>query len=199
MVRENKEQAILEAAIKIFAEKSYNGTTTSEIAKAAGVAEGTIFRYFRTKKDLLKGILDKFTFFIGNNLIENQLSKILEENKEKDESEILKIIIKNRIELIKKYKDIMKIVFTEMQFSPEIREGILKNILPKAKSTVRKFIIMCIEKGSFRNVDIEAAEAAILGIIISYVAQNYLIVENKSKDYEGLDDIVDIIMNGLKK
>lgn len=199
MVRASKEQAILEAAIKIFAEKSYNGTTTSEIAKEAGVAEGTIFRYFKTKKDLLKGILDKFTGFIGSNLIEKQLSKILEENKEKDEKEILKIIIKNRIELIKKYKDIMKIVFTEMQFSPELREGIAKNILPKAKSVIRKFIIMCMEKGSFRNVDIEAAETSILGITITYVALNYLIVDDKSEDDMGLDNIVDIIINGLKK
>lgn len=199
MVRESKEQAILEAAIKIFAEKSYNGTTTSEIAKEAGVAEGTIFRYFKTKKDLLKGILNRFTVFIGRNLIENQLSKILEENKEKDEKEILKIIIKNRIEIIKKYKDIMKIVFTEMQFSSELKEGMAKNILPKAKGIVRKFIIMCIEKGSFRKVDIEAAETAILGIIISYVVQNYLIVDNKSEDDVGLDNIVDIIINGLKK
>lgn len=199
MVRESKEQAILEAAIKIFAEKSYNGATTSEIAKEAGVAEGTIFRYFKTKKDLLSSILNQLTVFIGSNLIENQLSKILEENKEKNEKETLKIVIKNRIELIKKYKDIMKIVFTEMQFSSELREGITKNILPKAKGIARKFIIMFIEKGSFRKVDVEAAETAILGIIISYVLQNYLIVDNKSEDDMALDNIVDIIINGLKK
>ena len=39
-----KQQKILENAIKMFAEKGYEATSTSEIAKASGVAEGTIFR-----------------------------------------------------------------------------------------------------------------------------------------------------------
>ncbi|AGK95289.1 TetR/AcrR family transcriptional regulator [Clostridium pasteurianum] len=199
MVRESKEQVILEAAIKIFAEKSYNGTTTSEIAREAGVAEGTIFRYFKTKKDLLRGILNKFTVFIGSNLIDNQLSKLLEKNKDKDEKEILKKIIINRIELIKKYKDMMKIMFTEMQFSSELREDIIKNILPKAKAIIRKFVVMCIEKNKFREVNLDAAETAILGIVLSYVIQNYIIIDNKSEDYSGLDNIIDIVINGLKK
>ena len=48
---------ILDAATKIFAEKGYEGSRTSDIAKEANVAEGTIFRYFKTKKDLLVGLL----------------------------------------------------------------------------------------------------------------------------------------------
>lgn len=45
-----KQIKILEAAIEIFAEKGYASTSTSEIAKRAGVAEGTIFRHYKTKK-----------------------------------------------------------------------------------------------------------------------------------------------------
>ncbi len=41
---------ILEAAVDMFGEKGYASTSTSEIAKRAGVAEGTIFRYYKTKK-----------------------------------------------------------------------------------------------------------------------------------------------------
>ena len=44
-----KEEKILKSAIKIFSEKGFSASTTSEIAKDAGVAEGTIFRYFKTK------------------------------------------------------------------------------------------------------------------------------------------------------
>lgn len=46
----NRKEAVLKAAVKIFSEKGYSAATTSEIAKEAGVAEGTIFRYFKTKK-----------------------------------------------------------------------------------------------------------------------------------------------------
>ncbi len=53
-----KEQRILEAAIAVFSEKGFSAATTSEIAKNAGVAEGTIFRYFKTKKDILNPYTD---------------------------------------------------------------------------------------------------------------------------------------------
>src|SRR5690242_18615808 len=48
-----KQQKVLEAAIEIFAEKGFSGASTSEIARRAGVAEGTVFKRFATKKDLL--------------------------------------------------------------------------------------------------------------------------------------------------
>lgn len=52
---ENKERtkkAILKAALALFAKKGFQRTTTKEISKRAGIAEGTLFNYFRTKEDL---------------------------------------------------------------------------------------------------------------------------------------------------
>ncbi|MDY0404596.1 helix-turn-helix domain-containing protein [Virgibacillus sp. 179-BFC.A HS] len=52
-----KQAKILQAAIELFARKGYFNTSTNEIAKLAGVAEGTIFRHYQTKKELLEAIL----------------------------------------------------------------------------------------------------------------------------------------------
>lgn len=52
---ENKEktrQAILRAALELFAKKGFAATTTKEIARRAKIAEGTLFNYFPTKEDL---------------------------------------------------------------------------------------------------------------------------------------------------
>jgi AcrR family transcriptional regulator len=52
---ENKEktkQAILAAALKLFAEKGFYDTSTRAISRKAGIAEGTLFNYFETKEDL---------------------------------------------------------------------------------------------------------------------------------------------------
>lgn len=48
-----KEQRILDAALKLFVEKGFHGTSTAEIAKTAGVATGTLFHYFKTKEELI--------------------------------------------------------------------------------------------------------------------------------------------------
>lgn len=200
MVRENKREAILAAAIKIFAQKSYNGTTTSEIAKEAGVAEGTIFRYFKTKKDILiKGVIDKFTEFVGEKFISEQLTNILEKNSDKDGREILKILIKDRIELVKKYKDIMKVVVSESLYNAEVATSIKKNILPKAKLFIRKFLTTYIEKGVFRNVDLDVAETALMGTVTAYVVQNLFLKQSYISNEEEIDKLIDIIIGGLKK
>jgi len=52
---ENKDktkQAILEAALRLFADKGFYATTTKAISRKAGIAEGTLFNYFQTKEDL---------------------------------------------------------------------------------------------------------------------------------------------------
>jgi len=50
--KEKNKQAILQAALKLFAEKGFFQTTTKAISRKAGIAEGTLFNYFPTKEDL---------------------------------------------------------------------------------------------------------------------------------------------------
>jgi AcrR family transcriptional regulator len=53
---EDKRNAILEAATSLFAERGLTAAPTSEISKQAGVAEGTLFTYFKTKDDLINAL-----------------------------------------------------------------------------------------------------------------------------------------------
>jgi AcrR family transcriptional regulator len=50
---EDKRKAILDAALRVFAERGIADAPTSAISKAAGVAEGSLFTYFKTKNDLM--------------------------------------------------------------------------------------------------------------------------------------------------
>ncbi|GAB4211407.1 MAG: hypothetical protein OHK0013_33120 [Sandaracinaceae bacterium] len=54
----DKRERILRAAIKVFARKGFYATRVSEIAKAAGVADGTIYLYFRNKDDVLVSVFE---------------------------------------------------------------------------------------------------------------------------------------------
>jgi AcrR family transcriptional regulator len=53
---EDKRNAILTAATRLFAERGLTAAPTSEISKEAGVAEGTLFTYFKTKDDLINAL-----------------------------------------------------------------------------------------------------------------------------------------------
>ncbi|MCF2445030.1 TetR/AcrR family transcriptional regulator [Dyadobacter sp. CY345] len=55
----DKEQEILAAALRLFVEFGFHGTPTSKIAKEAGVANGTLFHYFKTKEDLIVALYNR--------------------------------------------------------------------------------------------------------------------------------------------
>lgn len=55
----DKKDKILAAALDLFANEGYNATSTSKIAKQAGVSEGLIFRHFESKKGLLDALVDE--------------------------------------------------------------------------------------------------------------------------------------------
>lgn len=57
--RQDKRNRIIEAAIQVFAEKGYRSARISDIAGGAGVADGTIYLYFRNKEDLLLTIFEE--------------------------------------------------------------------------------------------------------------------------------------------
>ena len=58
-VRPDKRERITEAAIAVFAEKGYRSSRVSDVAQAAGVADGTIYLYFKNKEDLLLSIFEE--------------------------------------------------------------------------------------------------------------------------------------------
>lgn len=53
-----KQEKILQAALQLFTKEGYHATSTSKVAKAAGVSEGLIFRHFGNKEGLLEAILE---------------------------------------------------------------------------------------------------------------------------------------------
>ena len=53
---EDKRNAVLDAATRVFAERGLAAAPTSEISKRAGIAEGTLFTYFKSKDDLINSL-----------------------------------------------------------------------------------------------------------------------------------------------
>src|SRR5215208_5462613 len=58
MCADDRRRQIAEVAMRLFSERGFRGTTTKEIAQAAGVSEAIIFRHFATKEELYTAIID---------------------------------------------------------------------------------------------------------------------------------------------
>src|SRR5512135_1666347 len=57
--REDKRECILSAALELFADKGFHGTAVPEIAQKAGVAAGTIYRYFTSKEAIVNAVYQR--------------------------------------------------------------------------------------------------------------------------------------------
>ena len=69
-----KQEKILSAALELFAKEGYTATSTSKVAKAAGVSEGLIFRHFGNKEGLLKALSEE-----GENRMKSLIVNIIME------------------------------------------------------------------------------------------------------------------------
>lgn len=196
----DKQQNILEAAIHLFAEKGYNGTTTSEIAKVAGVAEATIFKHYRTKKGLLLQLVIPVISKFASPFILNTLVKILEQ--EKPIEEILQDLIKDRSKLIETNWKLIRIVLVESLFQPIIRQGLQEHVLKHVVDTVCQKIDHLKKVGKIRS---DLPSRVLLRGIISPLF-GYLLAKNVVTDVlsagneeEELKWTVELMLNGINK
>ena len=83
-----KQEKIVNAALQLFAKNGFDGTSTSKVAKEAGVSEGLIFRHFGNKEGLLNAIMK-----LGRDRSESHIQSILGKDDPLD-------ILKSMIEMI---------------------------------------------------------------------------------------------------
>lgn len=195
-----KEKTILEAAVKVINEKGFHAATTREIAREAGVAEGTIFNYFPTKKDILHQILIRMADQIIPAFVVESFEDVLEQSKSKNPEEALRYILKNRTELMDRNLNLMKVAFTEFQLHPDLREISHKRIFMPLRKMVEKYLQEGIAAGVFREIDVSVLASCFSGMLISIIFTRRLLMNDPDGGFErDIEILVDILLKGMGK
>ncbi|MFC4600806.1 TetR family transcriptional regulator [Cohnella hongkongensis] len=131
---DGKYTLILKAAMEVITEKGYDNTVVSDIVKKAGVAQGTFYLYFPSKKALIPAIAD--------HLLTITFGKIKEEAQDKESFwEVLEVVIDETFSITDSYKEILVLCYSGLaiEHSMEKWEAIyspyydwLEDILVKA-------------------------------------------------------------------
>lgn len=125
---ENTKKKILNAALKCFSKKGYSATSTKEIAKTAGVAEGLVFTYFKTKKNLYETLINPFLYSLLPSDLDETIKK---QDVVKNFNEFLSSFYKDRYIYFLDNFENLKLLFTEIMFNEKKRKEFLKIILNK--------------------------------------------------------------------
>lgn len=193
----DKQKKILIAAIESFSEKGYAQTSTSEIAKKAGVAEGTIFRHYKTKKELLMSIVTPLMTKLIGPFIVNDLNKVLDQQFDRVE-DFFKATIENRREIVVKYLPIIKIMLQEIPFQPELRKQFIDQIAKKVYDRFKGLIISYQENSQIRKISPESVTRHVITTIFGYLMSRYIFFPNIEWDDElETERTIQFIMNGI--
>lgn len=192
-----KQLNIICAAIELFSEKGFAATSTSEIAKKAGVAEGTIFRHYKTKKDLLLAIPDYLSRLSISKVFLQNIEKIFEQPDVKFE-DFLRALITNRRDFAASNIIIIKVVFQELPFQPELRAEISKSIMLPAKEKLVKVIDRFKERGQINNLPSGILVNFLITTIFGYMFSCYIAQLELGWDHEkDTENLIQYIMNGM--
>ena len=159
----NTRHKLLAATLKMISLKGYLGTTTREIASAAGVTEVTLFRHFGSKENLFEEMLNRYSFL-------PELRELLPEleNNSFDYKNGLIIIGTRFIETLKERKSLVRIMTCEIQVYPEKIKVVHSRFIDEMINLLADYLSIRQKKGILRKFQSEIAARAFLGMIFSF-------------------------------
>jgi AcrR family transcriptional regulator len=189
---ETRRMQILMGAAQVFAEKGYHQATTKEIAKAAGVSEGTIYNYFENKRELLVTMVNAIGI--------QSVKSIMADDPPEDPKEFLTAVLKDRYQIAKEFGNRMAPIIAEMLTDEEMRETVYNQIAMPIAGYVENFVQTNIEAGRFRQVDpVVATRYFVGGVFVNFalklsgVDKRY----NSISEDELIEQLISNFLNGL--
>jgi AcrR family transcriptional regulator len=186
------EQRILAAAEHLFAVQGYERTTTKQLAELAGVAEGTLFRHFESKKSILAAVMTRGWDVLLNDLLETLC--------EVSDCQDIVGLLRHRLQDVHHHADLIKVCLIQTPFHPELCETIQQQRLKQMLEVLEAYIQTGIDRKVYRSFKASSVAQVLLVIFLGMSwfdnpllnAQDVLLAETQIAD-----TLADILMNGL--
>jgi TetR/AcrR family fatty acid metabolism transcriptional regulator len=189
--KKEKYGLILDAAQKVMAENGFHGSQVSRIAKEAGVADGTIYLYFKNKEDIL---ISLFRDRLGD-LVEMFNNSIRQTN---TSDEALRNVCEIHFTQLEQNVDLAYVTQIELrQSSLELRKAIGHTVKPYIE-LIEHILVKGIEERTFRpDLDLKLTRLLIFGAM-DEVVTSWLIAGRKYSLSGQVNKTVDFFIRGLK-
>ncbi len=186
---DDKRARILQAAVKVFARRGYFASRVAEVARRAGVADGTIYLYFRNKEDILVSLFDEV------------MSAHLEGKRRDLEPDApapvrLRAIAERHLGLLGGNRDLAVVFQVELRQSTKFMERFTASWLQDYFALIADVIEQGQREGSLRgDLPVKIATKAFFGVLDEMVTS--WILSGKQYDLQALaGPVVDLFLRG---
>lgn len=195
---DDRRAQIIDCALTLFASKGFSGTTTKQIANAAGISDTLIFQYFKTKDDLIRAAL---AVLFHPHPVSGELKKYMRQTK--DDAGFFRTLAMHFIEHNKHDPRIMRLAiycslerghFGELTRTDE--SG------PLMLNLVTAYIQRRIDQGAFVKTNAKTAARLFVQAVFMYIADQQAEISGPRltlSDNKVVDILVAIYLNGLLK
>lgn len=182
---------ILDAATKVFSEKGFHRATIKDIAQVAGIADGTIYNYFKNKQGLLLGILDRLN---QSDQRENDFTQGMS----LDFAGFFKVYLRQRIALLFPNIEVFRAVLPEVMVNPDLRDLYFNQVLAPSFAIAEQMLQARIDAGEMAHVEAKMASrvlaATLFGtIMLALLGDEYVVIQQ-----DNLPDVLaQIVVDGM--
>lgn len=186
-----RQASLIGAAASLFAANGFQGTTTKAIAKAAGVSEALLFKYFPTKRALYAAILAEKAQY-------SELREAVEEAARKqDDTGLFTLLASYRIKKGADPTMLRLLLFSALE-GHELSDMFFQRQYRSFHDLLAQYIGKRIESGAFRPVDPLLAARAFFGIIVHHRLLHDILRLPMHRSYEDtIDEYVSLFLGGL--
>src|SRR5690349_24851015 len=186
----DKREAISRAAIRVFAHNGYFNSKVADIAREAGVADGTVYRYFKSKEEILHSIFDRG--------VDDALTAARAQIHEiSDPREKLRRIALLHLERLGADRDLAVVFQVELRGSTKFMEEFSAAGFAEYLNLLRK----CFEEGQRSGVFRKNLNAKVMSKILfgalDEMATNWIISKRSYKLEPMADLVLDVFLNGV--
>lgn len=183
---------ILKAALRLFARRGYDGTTTRDLAEAADVAEGTLFRHFPNKKAILVEVATQGWVEI--------LTDLLTELSEMGSYKAVAQVMRRRMLHLHQNADMLRVCFMEAQFHADLRDRIQSEVIAKMTDVAEVFFQTAMDQGIYRPMNPKTVARVFLGMFaVAGFSQSTIMGPDASPSemQQMAEEMADIFLNGV--
>ena len=177
-LRENKKQQILQAALKVFAGKGFNGATINMIAKEAGIAKGLLYSYYESKEQLL-GELLKFGMQKAASFLYEDENQKLETKKQFAAS------LRKMVQLFLQESDFWRL-YTMLALQPDLAEEFQK----EATAFLQEYLEVYMNYFKKKKSSNPMAEAMLFGAVLDGLMFDLMVAPNEYPVEEVIEMII---------
>lgn len=191
------QQRILEAALALFAEKGFASASTGAIARQAGVAEGLIFKHFRSKKELFLKLVRPLVLDAFFPLSIKRIKRIIQQE-DLPLEEVLEQILRERLDFARQHRRILRVMLQEIWLHPELMETLAELFQIHMRATIEARFELFVARGEVWEMPFGTFLRLVLSAFMGFVIPRVLLFPHLEWDDEReIRDTVQTLLRGL--